>query len=111
MIDISKINVGDEVTVKAKVIQIDRKHTAEPVRLNGGSWVLGKDIIAHHPKPREFKPGDRVTAGGSHPLVLVAMDGSEAWVKTPTGNFTVDVSDLLHADESPVRDNPQWTEE
>lgn len=100
MIDISKIKVGDEVTVRAKVIQIDRKHVAEPVRLNGGSWVLGNQIIAHHPAPREFKPGDRVIIGGSSTLVLVAMDAGEAWIKTPTGHFTADVSELCHADES-----------
>ena len=108
MIDISKINVGDEVTVRARVIQIDRKHTAEPVRLNGGSWVLGNQIIAHHPKPREFKPGDRVTIRDIRSDkrvvgVILAIDDACAWVKSlefPAQRWTEKLVYLRHADES-----------
>lgn len=99
MIDLSKIRVGDEVTVRGEVTVVhhDDPH---PIRLHGGTWVKRKDIVAHHPKPREFKPGDPVYWFEKGAYKIVAIDGGQIWIKGRNGNLTAMVEDLRHADES-----------
>lgn len=112
MVDLRKIRVGDEVTVRAKVVALEpNKLCPEPIRIHGGSWINEKDILTHTPAPREFKPGDRVSFYDMREDkisygVVVAIDEDFAWVKvpespTPAGNIrvTLNISELRHADE------------
>ena len=101
MIDVAKIRVGDEVTVRARVKQIDSDDDA-PIRICGGSWVPLADILTHTPAPREFKPGDRVTWGaGRYVYEFIAQRGSSAIVwDEDYGCFSPLFSNLRHADES-----------
>ena len=66
MVDVSKIKVGDEVTVRAKV------HESSAID-GGGLWVVAasvldapnrarfvaNDILSHTPAPKEWKVGDK----------------------------------------------------
>lgn len=111
MIDVSKIRVGDEVTVRAKVV--DRgthfspchDYPGEPtIRIMVGEWVGSSEIATHTPKPREFKPGDRVTWGklqGTYVYEFIAQRGDCAVAWNDTFGFSLQpTSDLRHADES-----------
>lgn len=107
MIDVSKIRVGDEVTVRAKVVDRGNEFTPRGpfnpvVKIFVGEWVGAEHIEAHHPKHREFKPGDRVTWGnGAYSAEFIALRGDEAAVwESSYGWKTPKISDLHHADES-----------
>jgi hypothetical protein len=101
MIDVSKIRVGDEVTVRAKVAIAHHDDTNKPVRLHGGTWVSREEIISHTPAPRQFKPGDKVKVGTSGPLTIIAIEAEDAWVRAANGDrFTTTLHALRHADES-----------
>jgi hypothetical protein len=104
MIDVSKIRVGDEVTVRAKVTIVHHDDPRNPIRLHGGTWVTRGDIFAHHPAPRQFKPGDRVLDNGySGPVawfIVHVKDGS-AWIDDANGYSRIArLHNLRHADES-----------
>ena len=68
-IDISKIRPGDKVTlVPLEVNRVNADSTVMIVIKDGTEWLLMKvapsEITAHHPAPREFQVGDRVTSNG-----------------------------------------------
>jgi hypothetical protein len=101
MIDVSKIRVGDEVTVRALVAESD-DNEGYPIRLHGGSWIKRENVVEHHPKPREFKPGDRVTwptEGYEYELIAIRGDRAIIW-NEDYGAISIPLSDLHHADES-----------
>lgn len=107
MIDVSKIKVGDEVTVRAKVVDRGNEFTPRGpmptvVKICVGEWVGAEHIEAHHPAPREFKPGDLVTWGtGAYNAEFIALRGDEAAVwESRYGWKTPKISDLRHIDES-----------
>lgn len=102
-VDISKINVGDTVTVSHEVIQID-DDAKFPVRISPFAWVSLERIVSHHPKPREFKAGDKVTYRDSHIVYeFVAMRHEELCLFEPGVGFRIfmgrAIRDLRHADE------------
>ncbi len=107
MIDVSKIKVGDEGTVRVRFIEMSPFGNFKVETVNYPNvnpiWASPSDIASHtpaSPPPRVFKPGDRVTyqnLGQSHEIV--ALDAGQAWLKTPTGHFTAELYDLRHADE------------
>jgi hypothetical protein len=110
MIDVSKIRVGDEVTVRAKVVEVSTASEiaagSRPVRIMF-PWLDRDEIVSHHPAPREFKPGDKAIAydavSDSKDICnVLAVDGAFAWVRNHRtgGRWTASVSDLRHADES-----------
>jgi hypothetical protein len=103
-VDVSKIRVGDEVTVRAKVLRTDAG-IQWPIQIAtaGVCLCVGPDTIATHtPTPREFKPGDRVTwASGVYNFEFVAA--REGWAALWGGKLGWDhrpINDLRHADES-----------
>lgn len=96
MVDVSKIKVGDEVTVRATVAAMDYG-TCAPVRIIGGSWIYKDDILVHTPKPREFKPGDMVTWGaGVVAWELVATANGFAFLKVLNEATLMRVSEIRH---------------
>lgn len=99
MIDVSKIRIGDEVTVRVTVRDADLRGS---IRVTRDPWLRSDDIVAHHPKPREFKPGDRVTACHFPDVrTIVAVDNGEAWIRSPLGgHHSASFESLRHADES-----------
>jgi hypothetical protein len=100
MIDVSKIRVGDEVTVRATVREV--ADGTKPIRVSRDPWVGVSDIATHTPKPREFKPGDRVTWGnGLLVYEFIAARNSKAVLWSDEYQWQIhDVSHLRHADES-----------
>ncbi len=112
MIDLSKIKVGDEVTVRCivkEVVANDKDLVVVKPSSNPGKYFadmcISKDWIATHtPAPREFKPGERVVfgrlIGGSTVGQLLCVDGGVAWVKWPNGvRQNCRISDLHYVDE------------
>jgi hypothetical protein len=74
MVDFSKIQEGDEVTVKVRVlgVALEGDKAAVQVGFSGMiTWVGDSQIASHTPKPREPKVGD--------------------WVKHDTLGWTVEV--------------------
>jgi hypothetical protein len=67
MIDVSKVNVGDELQlIPCKVVEVDRDNKAPfSVELPDGRlvWVCVDEIARHIPAPRPFEKGDKVTWG------------------------------------------------
>jgi transcription antitermination factor NusG len=57
-IDVSKIKVGDTITLVGTVTEIDSKDSEMPVEIDGFGWVMTDQIIGHTPRP--FKEGDLV---------------------------------------------------
>lgn len=104
MIDVSKIRVGDEVTVRGSVSEIDKTSIPFRVLMDSGrtAWFCADEITTHTPKPREFKTGDRVTWGnGAYNAEFVALRGDNAAVwESRYGWKALKISDLRHADES-----------
>ena len=104
MIDVSKIRVGDKITIYADVMEIDHG-SKMPIRIGDNSWVEYSDIATH--TPREFKAGDRVQPinphEGSNTGTILCVDGNEAWVKWDhtNNNYTRGIQGLRHADEAP----------
>lgn len=116
MIDVSKIKVGDEVTVRGHVVHINNDRLAMPYELGinfrnraDASWtnIPTLCIATHTPAPREFKPGDRAivydAVTDSKDLCdVLAIDDAFAWIRNTKsgGRWTARLSDLRHADES-----------
>lgn len=101
MIDISKIKVGDEVTIRAKVVGV-RTNYLEVVFSAGQMLVPNCEIVTHTPSPREFKPGDVVFIEKAGPYEFIAIrDGLAcAWNnKAKRFDYTL-LHRLRHADES-----------
>ena len=104
MIDISKMQLGDKVTVHGTILTIDRRRD----RFGGAGiaireqWFTPEKIITHTPAPHEFKPGDRVTWGdGLDVYEFIAQRGAVAIVwDADYGIQGPSLSDLRHADES-----------
>jgi hypothetical protein len=103
MIDVSKIRVGDEVTVRARVDRTDAG-VGRPIQISFGGRVVcisDESIATHTPAPRQFKPGDKVKVGTSGPLTIIAIEAEDAWVRAANGDrFTTTLHALRHADES-----------
>ncbi len=100
MIDVSKIRVGDEVTVRVKVTDRVSDTAVAPVRISifgVVAWVPVDFIATHTPKPRDFNPGDRVTWTGNdmHRWKIIAIDGELAWSKWD--GYAGDASPTPHA--------------
>ena len=102
MIDVSKIRVGDEVTVRGKVAKIAADGDIFFESENGADgWFNRSEIVAHTPKPREFKPGDPVYANGATKWTVVHVRGLWAWLEDDNGWNRLEIlKDLRHADES-----------
>ncbi len=110
MVDISKIKVGDKVTVKGKVVSLphdtgDRSFRIEVVGIFPDVFVLPEQIATHTPAQRAFNPGDRVCSPHcSVPTkwTFVAAANRRAFIAHDNGDdvLSVRLSDLRHADES-----------
>jgi hypothetical protein len=103
MIDVSKIRVGDEGTVRVRFVDIrNGSFRVETLRFGGSMWAFASDLSTHTPKPREFKPGDRVTWGnGSRTYEFLAQRGGTAFLwSNAYGAALPNISELRHADES-----------
>jgi len=107
MIDISKMQLGDKVTVHGTILTIDRRRD----RFGGAGiaireqWFTPEKIITHTPAPREFKPGDRVVfdfiINDKMAGIILCIDNAVAWLKWPNGiRQECPISELCHADES-----------
>jgi hypothetical protein len=115
MIDVSKIRVGDHLDIRMRVTRVsvdghDREFCLEYDAAESRVVVSSRDhgdlILAHHPTPREFKPGDRVKRmnWGGAPIqwTFVASANGIAFCAHDNGEDTMylKLSDLRHADES-----------
>jgi hypothetical protein len=105
MIDVSKIKVGDEVTVRAKVVGTGSNGLETRVGA-GLMWFHHREIATHTPAPREFKPGDRVkkTNWGDASIQWTFIASANGLAFCAHDNtvdvMTVMISELCHADES-----------
>jgi hypothetical protein len=80
-IDISKINVGDTITINGIVTEIDSRDTEMPVEIDGYGWVYAHQIVAH--TPRKIQPGDFVRLkNGSHRYSVIAANDGYVWIKS-----------------------------
>jgi len=104
MIDISKMQLGDKVTVHGTILTIDQRKD----RFGGAGiaireqWFTPEKIITHTPAPREFKLGDNVTWGRgvkAHELLIVRGEEAAVW-NEKVGIIVVPFSYLRHTDES-----------
>ncbi len=96
--------VGDKVWVEVDVISVDAADYNRPVQVklpqvklpqvktptSGVWWPLASTIKRHIPKPREFKPGDKVRhidtgSSLSERLTVLCIDEGVAWVKDDDG--------------------------
>lgn len=109
MVDISKIKVGDEVTVKAIVKEVTvRGNIKFDVKAFGSAAIaFPSDIVTHTPKPREFKPGDEVRFRDEWTTSLfrvVYVKDEHAWIEKIGSSVEwrglVLTKELRHADES-----------
>ena len=108
MIDVSKIRVGDEVTVRAKVVGVYNGPgiASHPVSvsirsLSDDSSIVLSDIATHTPKPRDLKPGEYVTAGSNIKWRIEHVSGPFAWIVDNRGCNQLEATvNLRHADES-----------
>lgn len=72
----TKYRVGDEVTVRGVIKEIEYNPGFSLLVAIGSAevWLAKFGIATHTPKPREFKPGDMVTWGnGDATLEIVAI--------------------------------------
>jgi hypothetical protein len=104
MIDVSKIRVGDEVTLSGRVERTDAG-ICKPFAIDIQSVLIcvGEGAIATHtPKPRDFKPGDLVCELGIEPgFRIVHVRDGQAWIDNAEGwNKIAKLIHLRHADES-----------
>lgn len=92
-VDISKIRPGDTLHVAVQAVcetpygtmQVDFRRTK--------AFVNSSDIIAHIPKPREWKVGDQVAVPGiDGTFTIRAIDDGEAWLSP---QCVVRVSELV----------------
>ena len=90
-IDISKIQVGDTVTLGPfEVTRRDATSGYVSVWIGGGNCAFNDDHIATHtPKPRELKVGDWVTASSTTQGLIVGIDEHLAWINWGGGSRTV----------------------
>lgn len=87
-IDISKIRVGDDVTVRAIVTEVGSRGTAIRVQppsftSSGDQWISIDDVTSHTPQPLSFGDtvrGPFISATG----VIRAIQGGFAWVDCGT---------------------------
>lgn len=102
MVDISKIQVGDEVTGRHTVHHV--KEGEVYVALADGSFVrLPQDrLLTHMPKPREFKQGQRVFMKGEASVFasweIRAVVANSAWIKRGNCEIVAVLSELEHAE-------------
>lgn len=102
MIDVSKIKVGDEVTVRVPVMETSKINSL-CIRVKTNPWIELDDVLAHHPAPREFAPGDRVVARttGHQKWEILHVKHPWAWLQESNGwNRLEQLKYLSHADES-----------
>lgn len=96
-VDISKIKVGDIVTVQMRVAEVDPEDDITPLRLTHDDleevWVPGSAIVSH--TPRELEVGETVEGPFVATAVILGIDGDTAWVRmTNDRRREVKVSDL-----------------
>ena len=94
-IDINDVNVGDEVTVRAVVSDVDarglvqvgaRPHDDQP------GWLPIEVIISHTPKPRPIEVGELVCphwAPGGRDSTVIAINDGVAWLQNEDGAMSV----------------------
>jgi hypothetical protein len=111
MVDLSKIRVGDEVTIRARVgAKFDNGDFwlgfSETGSESNGTIISARvcplSIATHTPAPREFKPGDKVIAKrdkAEYELVGIRERLAFLWYSPQCFGRTADVSDLCHADD------------
>ena len=83
-VDLSKIKVGDGITVKGTVTRIDPDGLHFMVDGNNSQatyWFYGPDIVVVEPAP--FTPGEKAKCNAIDCLVL-GVDGDEAWIRDLT---------------------------
>jgi len=107
MLDISKIKVGDEVTVRGVVThKVDMPNPKFGLcfsKPQDKSWcnVEAYAIVTHTPAPRAFKPGDTVYAGSSVKWRIEHLKGHWAWIEDANKWIRLEaLENLRHADES-----------
>lgn len=101
-VDISKIEVGDRITLGGEfvVVQVTSDlPPARPIQIRNAdcnyTWLTPDMITAHHPKPKPLAVGDRVQRDyGGSTGTLLAVDGKDAWVRWPTGCSTTTIDHL-----------------
>lgn len=92
-IDLSKARVGDFVTVRLKVLEVDATDELCPIRVSDGEWPEADRIIGHEPA---LKVGDAVLAMGD-PAEIVFILGDEATVIEDGSLQVYDLTDLVRA--------------
>jgi hypothetical protein len=87
-IDITKIKVGDFVTVRAKVIDkndvspVDFCIALDALQDSACIWVLPSAILSHEPAPEPLKVGDVVTYDISiRRYTIIGLHGEQAWLE------------------------------
>lgn len=102
MVDLSKIKVGDEVTVRMVVKTVDTDGIFNASSSGGvHGWIDSSEIATHTPAPREFKPGETVYAGSATKWKIEHVNGFWAWIVDANGwNRLEALENLRHADES-----------
>jgi len=87
-VDISKIKIGDIVTVTMTVIKPPAQYQdflmapgPEPSATSPYYYIPATSILTHTPKPQPIEVGDRVSnLNGSHGTV-VWIDDEDVWVR------------------------------
>lgn len=104
----AKYQVGDEVTVKGIISETNIRNNGLRIEIKTsfGSYdipLYEREIATHTPRPREFKPGDRVRiiyTNKNAILKVVCVDKGEAWLIEDDGRrWTVTLNSLKHVDE------------
>jgi hypothetical protein len=106
MMDVSKIRVGDNVTVRGVVVGLVGDAVCVCfVNVKGPVPVRHEDIVSHIPAPREFKREDEVRNTEQYrgvPFFILSTFGAWAWVRDTADWVTqFPISELRHADDAP----------
>jgi hypothetical protein len=87
-VDLSAIRPGDDLifrmTVSDPSSTCDERAIAVHLCGGGGQsgWYIPTDaIIEHVPAPRPLVPGPAIWSNGPREVVIIALHGSDAWVK------------------------------
>lgn len=105
MVDVSKIKVGDDVSLRGRVIEIDRNDPHDFLRVTFARctlWAARGDISEHHPQPRGFKVGDKVRVPLTTDLVyeIRAISDGYAICKSVKGNINLlPLEHMEHVDD------------